>query len=84
MQLVNGPSVPALDLGCCRLLGHGDEGGLVEPLQDEVRGLRGDPTPELDSACVLEASFILSTDIQSSKLEAIECISVFLLVLYLS
>ena len=54
MQLVNGPSVPALDLGCCSLLGHGDEAGLVEPFQDEVGGLRGDPASELDSACVLE------------------------------
>ena len=54
VQLMHGPPVSALDLGCGSLLGHGDEAGLVEPFQDEVGGLRGDPAPELDSACVLE------------------------------
>ena len=36
VQLMHGPPVPALDLVCCSLLGHGDKAGLVEPFQDEV------------------------------------------------
>ena len=54
VQLVSGPSVAALDLGRCRLLGYGDEGGLVESFQDEVRGFRSDSALQLDCLRVLE------------------------------